>query len=38
VILDPEEWTTGNEMITPSLKVKRSALFTKHKEAIDSHN
>ena len=37
VILDPEEWTTENEMITPSLKVKRRALFNKHKDYIDAH-
>ena len=37
VILDPEEWTTDNEMITPSLKVKRRALFDRHQADIDAH-
>ena len=36
VVLDPEEWTTDNEMITPSLKVKRRALFAKHQADIDA--
>jgi long-chain acyl-CoA synthetase len=36
IILDSEEWTTDNEMITPSLKVKRRALFTKHQADIDA--
>ena len=30
VILDPQEWTTDNKLITPSLKVKRNALFERH--------
>ena len=30
VILDPEEWTTDNKLITPSLKVKRNALLDRH--------
>lgn len=30
VILDPEEWTTDNKLLTPSLKVKRSALLKRH--------
>jgi long-chain acyl-CoA synthetase len=37
IILDPDEWTTDNEMITPSLKVKRRALFTRHQADIDAH-
>nr|MBC8517879.1 AMP-binding protein [Euryarchaeota archaeon] len=36
VVLDSEEWTTDNEMITPSLKVKRRALFAKHQADIDA--
>ncbi len=36
VVLDAEEWTTDNEMITPSLKVKRRALFAKHQADIDA--
>ena len=38
VILDPEEWTTENEMITPKLSVKRSALFARHQAEIDKMN
>jgi long-chain acyl-CoA synthetase len=30
VILDHEEWTTDNKLLTPSLKVKRNALLTRH--------
>jgi long-chain acyl-CoA synthetase len=37
VFLDPDEWTTDNEMITPSLKVKRRALFNRHEADIDAH-
>ena len=37
IILDPDEWTTENEMITPSLKVKRRALFDRHQADIDAH-
>lgn len=37
IILDPDEWTTDNEMITPSLKVKRRALFDRHQADIDAH-
>jgi long-chain acyl-CoA synthetase len=37
IILDPDEWTTDNEMITPSLKVKRRALFAQHQASIDAH-
>ncbi|MBT4060295.1 MAG: AMP-binding protein [Euryarchaeota archaeon] len=36
VILDSEEWTTSNELITPSLKVKRSALMKRHQADIDA--
>ena len=38
VILDPEEWTTENEMITPKLSVKRRALFSRHQAEIDKFN
>ena len=30
LILDHEEWTTDNKLLTPSLKVKRSALLKRH--------
>ena len=36
IILDPEEWTVDNDMMTPSLKVKLRNLLTRHEEAIDS--
>jgi long-chain acyl-CoA synthetase len=34
LILDPEEWTTDNEMLTPSFKVKLRNLLAKHDEEI----
>ena len=34
LILDPEEWTTDNEMLTPSFKVKLRNLLKKHDEEI----
>ena len=34
VVLDHEEWTTDNKLLTPSLKVKRKALFDRHEEAL----
>lgn len=36
IILDPEEWTVDNDMMTPSLKVKLRNLLTRHDEAIKS--
>jgi long-chain acyl-CoA synthetase len=36
IILDPEEWTVDNDMMTPSLKVKLRNLRTHHEEAINS--
>ena len=36
IILDPEEWTVDNDMMTPSLKVKLRNLLTRHEEAINS--
>nr|MBC8518257.1 AMP-binding protein [Euryarchaeota archaeon] len=35
VILDEEEWSTDNELLTPSLKVKRRALLSRHQTDID---
>ena len=34
IILDPEEWTTDNEMLTPSFKVKLRNLLAKYDEDI----
>ena len=34
IILDPNEWTVDNDMMTPSLKVKLRNLLTHHDEAI----
>jgi len=34
LILDPEEWTTDNEMLTPSFKVKLRNLLKKHDDEI----
>ena len=34
IILDPEEWTTDNEMLTPSFKVKLRNLLAKYDEEI----
>jgi len=36
IILDPEEWTVDNDMMTPSLKVKLRNLLAHHDEAIKS--
>ena len=36
IILDPEEWTVDNDMMTPSLKVKLRNLLTHHEEAINA--
>ena len=36
LILDSEEWTTDNEMLTPSMKVKLRNLLKKHDEEIQS--
>ncbi len=38
VILDDEEWSTENKLLTPSLKVKRRALLERHKADIDALN
>ena len=34
LILDPEEWTTDNEMLTPSMKVKLRNLLAKYDDEI----
>ena len=34
IILDPVEWTTDNDMMTPSMKVKLRNLLKHHDEAI----
>ena len=34
LILDPKEWTTDNEMLTPSFKVKLRNLLAKHEDEI----
>ena len=34
LILDPVEWTTDNDMLTPSMKVKLRNLLTLHDEEI----
>jgi long-chain acyl-CoA synthetase len=36
MILDPVEWTTENDFLTPSLKVKLRNLLTYHEQAIES--
>ena len=36
IILDPEEWTVDNDMLTPSMKVKLRNLLAKHDDAIKS--
>jgi long-chain acyl-CoA synthetase len=36
LILDPEEWTTDNDMMTPSMKVKLRNLLAKHDEEIQA--
>ena len=34
IILDPEEWTTDNDMLTPSMKVKLRNLMSHHEAEI----
>jgi len=34
LILDPEEWTTDNDLLTPTMKVKLRNLMTRHEDAI----
>ena len=34
LILDPEEWTTDNDMLTPSMKVKLRNLMSHHEAEI----
>ena len=34
IILDPEEWSVDNDLMTPSLKVKLRNLLDRHEEAI----
>jgi len=36
LILDPEEWTTDNEMLTPSMKVKLRNLLAKYDDEIQA--
>ena len=36
IILDPEEWSVDNDMMTPSLKVKLRNLLKHHEEAINA--
>jgi long-chain acyl-CoA synthetase len=36
IILDHEEWTTDNDLLTPSMKVKLRNLLTKHDDAINN--
>jgi long-chain acyl-CoA synthetase len=36
LILDPEEWTTDNELLTPSFKVKLRNLLKRHDEEIQA--
>lgn len=36
LILDSEEWTTDNEMLTPSMKVKLRNLLAKHDDEIQA--
>lgn len=36
IILDHEEWTTDNDLLTPSMKVKLRNLLTKHEDAINN--
>jgi len=35
-VLEDEEFTPNNGMLTPSLKIKRRAIMAKHGEEIDS--
>jgi long-chain acyl-CoA synthetase len=34
IILDHEEWTTDNDLLTPSMKVKLRNLLARHEESI----
>ena len=34
VVLDPEEWTPANGMLTAAQKLQRKAIFEKHAKAI----
>ena len=34
IILDPEEWSVDNDMMTPSMKVKLRNLLARHEESI----
>ncbi|MDP6224814.1 MAG: AMP-binding protein, partial [Candidatus Poseidoniaceae archaeon] len=34
IILDHEEWTTDNDLMTPSMKVKLRNLLSRHEESI----
>ncbi len=36
IILDHEEWTTDNDLLTPSMKVKLRNLLTRHEDAINN--
>ena len=36
IILDHEEWTTDNDLLTPSMKVKLRNLLAKHEDAINN--
>ncbi|HJL59575.1 MAG TPA: AMP-binding protein [Candidatus Thalassarchaeaceae archaeon] len=36
IILDHEEWTTDNGLITPKLSVRRNRLLDRHQDDIDS--
>jgi long-chain acyl-CoA synthetase len=38
IILDAEEWSTDNDLLTPSLKVKLRNLMSRHEEAVNSLN
>ncbi|MBT7938994.1 MAG: hypothetical protein HN696_07500 [Euryarchaeota archaeon] len=38
IILDAEEWSTDNDLLTPSLKVKLRNLMSRHEEAINTLN
>jgi len=36
VFLSPEKWTVDNGLMTPTLKLKRAAIFEKYRAAIDA--
>ena len=38
IILDAEEWSTDNDLLTPSLKVKLRNLMSRHEEEVNSLN